>query len=66
MNGDKPSIDVIDKQKIVTQYLSCSPIPKRMGDFPLKSLALRSINYRHLPKKSCLLIFSFIYIEFIL
>lgn len=36
MNGDKPSIDVIDKQKIVTQYLSCSPIPKRMGDFPLK------------------------------
>ena len=26
------SFDVIDKQKIVTQYLSCSPIPKRMGD----------------------------------
>ncbi|HHY2677173.1 serine hydrolase domain-containing protein [Bacillus toyonensis] len=26
------SFNVIDKQKIVTQYLSCSPIPKRMGD----------------------------------
>ncbi|AGG05586.1 MULTISPECIES: serine hydrolase domain-containing protein [Bacillus cereus group] len=26
------SFDVIDKQKIVAQYLSCSPIPKRMGD----------------------------------
>lgn len=26
------SFDVIDKQRIVTQYLSSSPIPKRMGD----------------------------------